>query len=88
MARVTQRDHEVKRRSRCSSSPARPFPTWNVSFTRHLDPAMRTSVARSAAVGEKWCGRGASQLMAAGPRFGQFDDGPVVEAVALGASPG
>jgi hypothetical protein len=59
MARVTQRDHEVKRRSWCSSSPARPFPAWMVSSTRHLDPATRTSVAgapgsatSSAVVGE------------------------------------
>jgi hypothetical protein len=83
MARVTQRTHEVKRRSWCSSSPARPFPARTVS-SRPGDAGRRGHRHRgrreATVVGEFTGGAVAAdqQTVAAGPHFGQVDDGPVV----------
>lgn len=95
MARVTQRDHEAKRRSWCSSSPARPFPAWKISSTRHRDPATDEwgqghRGRREAAVASVFTGGAVAadqQPVAAGPHFGRVDDGPVVAAGPLGACP-
>ncbi|SDJ83687.1 hypothetical protein SAMN05421874_103351 [Nonomuraea maritima] len=89
MTRVTQRHHEVKRRTWCPSSPARPFPDWKVSSTRHLDPATRTSRRPATGVSQFTGGAVAADqwLVAAEAGFGQVDDGPVVEAVPLAAGP-
>lgn len=97
MARVTQHDQEVKRRTWCSSSPARPLLDWKVSSTRHLDPATRTRVARGSGAVEKqpvvgpFAGDAVAadqQLLVIRSGVGQVDDRPVIEAVPLGAAPG
>lgn len=95
MARVTQPEHEVKRRSWCSSSPARPFRPG-----RSLPPAISTRRRgpvwpgapgrRPAAVVGEFTGAAIAadqQPVAAGPGLGQVNDGPVVEACPLAPAP-